>query len=105
MLSFRAEYSHCGQPSQSPTDSLHWRGEALIALATTHHGAQRAWGLTYALWVTACPGAIDRAVSAEQARGVVAFPALVDDGAGEAQAVTERDSGIAWSPGVPTRDH
>lgn len=74
-------------------------------LGHTWHRAQRAWALTYALRVTACPGAVDRAVSAEQARGVVAFPALVDDGAGEAQAVTERDSGVAWSPGVPTRDH
>ena len=51
------------------------------------------------------PGAIDRAVSAEQARGVVAFPAFIDDGAGEAQAITEHDSGIAWSTRVPARDH
>ena len=74
-------------------------------MATICHGDQRAWDLTYALWVTACPGSIDRAVSAEQARGVVAFPAFIDDGAGEAQAITEHDSGIAWSTRVPARDH
>lgn len=64
-----------------------------------------AWVLTCALWVTACPGAIDRAVPAEQACGVITFPALVDNGAGENQAIAEHDAGIAWSPGVPTGDH
>lgn len=67
--------------------------------------ALRDCSLTYALRVTACPGAIDRAVPAEQACGVVAFPTFVDDGAGENQAITEHDSGIAWSPRVPTGDH
>lgn len=64
-----------------------------------------AWVLTCALWVTACPGAIDRAVPAEQACSVITFPALIDDGAGENQAVAEHDSGVAWSPGVATGDH
>lgn len=75
------------------------------AWGTIYHGAQQAWGLTCALRVTACPGAIHRAMSAEQAGGVVAFPTLVDNGAGENQAITEQNSGVAWSPGVATRDY
>lgn len=70
-----------------------------------HHLPRSPEVLTYALRVAACPGAIDRAVPAEQACGVVPFPTLIDDGAGENQAIAEHDSGIAWSPGVPTRDH
>lgn len=72
-----------------------------------HHSSRspEPWALTCALRVAACPGAVDRAVPAEQARGVVALPALIDHGAGEAQAVAEQDSGVARSPGVPTRDH
>lgn len=83
--------------------SLTWRNS--VTSATISHGTQRAWVLTYALWVTACPGAIDRAVPAEQSCGVVAFPTFVDDRAGENQAITEHDSGIAWSSRVPARDH
>jgi hypothetical protein len=73
----------------------------------SHHLPQCPEGLalTCALWVIACPGAIDRAVSAEQACGVVAFPTLVDNGVGENQAIAEHNLGIAWSPRVPTRDH
>lgn len=71
-------------------------------------GAPLPWspeGLTCALRIIACPGAVDRAVPAKQACGIVAFPTLIDDGAGENQAVAEQDSGIAWSPRIPTRDH
>lgn len=88
-------------PGQPPSLA----GRNLTASDTTYHRAPGTRLLTYALGLTARPGAIDRAVPAEQASGVVPFPTLVDDGAGENQAVTEHDSGIAWSPGVPTRDH
>lgn len=61
--------------------------------------------LTCALGVAAGPGAVDGAVSAEQACGIVAFATLVDNGTGEHQTVAEHHSRIAWSSRVPTRDH
>lgn len=68
-------------------------------------GATARGGLTYALGVAACPGAVDGAVAAEQARGVVALAALVHHGAGEAQAVAEHHPGVAGGPRVSTGDH
>jgi len=86
---------------QTPTDRF--LGRAGLA-GLSYHLQSPGWGLalTCALRVTACPGAIDRAVSAEQACGVVAFTTLIDNGAGEHQAVAEHHSGIAWSSGVAT---
>lgn len=61
--------------------------------------------LTSALGAGPSPGAVDGAVPAQHPRGIKPLPALVDDGAGEHQAVVEDHPGIAGRPGVPTGDH
>ena len=95
------ECFHCSYFLQTPTDSLLGR-EGLGGLSCHLQPSPGGLALTCALGVTACPGAVDRAVSAEQARGVVAFATLIDNGAGEHQAIAEHHSGVAWSSGVPT---
>lgn len=93
------KWYHCNYFLQIPTDSLLSR-EGLGGLSCHLQQSPGGLTLTHALRVTACPGAIDRAVSAEQACCVVAFATLIDNGTGEHQTVTEHHLGVAWSSGV-----
>lgn len=94
------EWFHCNHFLQTPTDGLLGR-EGLGGLSYHIQQSPGGLALTCALRVTACPGAVDRAVSAEQARGIVAFTTLIDNGTGEHQAIAEHHLGVAWSSGVP----
>lgn len=61
--------------------------------------------LTSALGAAPSPGAVDGAVPAQHPSGVIPLPALVDDGAGEHQAIVEDHPGVAGRSRIPAGNH